>query len=323
MEKNANYALVGLSTMILAIALAVFAIWLGRLSFARDYDLYDIVFQGPVRGLNEGGEVHFNGIKVGEVQKIALDKYNTRNVIARARVTKDVPIRLDSYATLEPQGITGLNYIQITAGTSSKPMLKDYAEAQCERRNMRLGSECIPILRSQRSTISDLLEGGGTVLTRTIEALDRMNRVLSDQNIKTFNAALSDVQAVTAEARERKALIADAQSALQKIDTAADEIGKLSVSVRGVVDGDGKQAVKDLAEAAEEARGAAHDARELMARLQGPTTEFATNGLPQITATVIQLQSAAESLERLVNDVQSSPTGALGKGRAEEVKVPQ
>ena len=318
MEKNANYTLVGLSTLILSVALVVFIVWLARLSFARDYDLYDIVFQGPVRGMNEGGEVHFNGIKVGEVQKIALDQTNPRNVIARVSVTEDVPIRVDSYATLEPQGITGLNYVQITSGTGTRPLLK---EAACARQG--LGRECIPVLRSQRSALSDLLEGGGTVLTRSIEALDRVNRVLSDENIKTFSAAISDAQAVTAELRERKAIIADAQSALQRIDTAADEIAKLSASTRNIVDGDGKRAIASLADAAEEARAAAKDARTMISRLQAPTTDFATNGLPQITSAVIQLQSAAESLERLVNEVQSSPTGALTKPTAQEVKVPQ
>lgn len=317
MEKNANYTLVGLSTLILMAALVVFVVWLARLSIARDYDMYDIVFQGPVRGLSEGGEVHFNGIKVGEVQKIALDQTNPRNVIARVRVTEEVPIRVDSYATLEPQGITGLNYVQITSGTGTRPLLKQSA---CARQGLR---ECIPILRSQRSALSDLLEGGGTVLTRSIEALDRVNRVLSDENIKTFSAAISDAQAVTAELRERKAIIADAQSALQRIDAAADEIAKLSASTRNVVDGDGKRAIANLADAAEEARVAAKDARTMIGRLQAPTTDFATNGLPQITAAVVQLQTAAESLERLVNDVQSSPTGALGKPAAEEMKVPK
>ncbi|WP_430425752.1 MlaD family protein [Phenylobacterium sp.] len=317
MEKNANYTLVGLSTLILMAALVVFVVWLARLSIARDYDMYDIVFQGPVRGLSEGGEVHFNGIKVGEVQKIALDQTNPRNVIARVRVTEEVPIRIDSYATLEPQGITGLNYVQITSGTGTRPLLKQSA---CERQGLR---ECIPILRSQRSALSDLLEGGGTVLTRSIEALDRVNRVLSDENIKTFSAAISDAQAVTAELRERKAIIADAQSALQRIDAAADGIAKLSASTRNVVDGDGKRAIANLADAAEEARVASRDARAMIGRLQGPTTDFATNGLPQITAAVVQLQTAAESLERLVNDVQSSPTGALGKPAAEEMKVPK
>lgn len=321
MERNANYALVGLSTLILTVALAVFVVWLARVRINAEYDLYDIVFQGPVRGLNEGGEVHFNGIKVGEVTKIALDKFNPRNVIARVRVTEDVPIRVDSYATLEPQGITGLNYVQITAGTGVRPLLKEADKPRCER--LGLGRDCIPIIRSQRSAISDLLEGGGTVLTRTIEALDRVNRVLSDQNIKTFSAALSDTQAVTAELRERKAIIADAQAAIQRIEEATTEIAGLSRSTREVVDGDGKRAIKNLADAADEARAAAKDARAMVGRLQGPTTDFATNGLPQVTAAVIQLQTTAESLERLVNEVQSNPTGALGKGKAEEVKVPQ
>ena len=129
MEKNANYATVGLTTLILTVAMIVFVVWLGRLSFARDFDLYDIVFQGPVRGLNEGGEVHFNGIKVGEVTKISLDSRDPNRVIARARVTSDAPIREDSYATLEPQGITGINYVQITAGTPSKRLLRDTVAA--------------------------------------------------------------------------------------------------------------------------------------------------------------------------------------------------
>ena len=323
MEKNANYALVGLATVILTVALIVFGIWLARLGFARDYDLYDIVFQGPVRGLTEGGEVQFNGIKVGEVTTIALDKGNPRNVIARARVSEDVPIRADSFATLEPQGITGLNYVQITAGTASRPLLKDVAEAQCARQRPRIGQECIPILRSQRSAISDLLEGGGTVLTRTIEALDRVNRVLSDQNIKTFSAALSDTQAVTAELRERKAIIADAQSALQRIDTATGELNLLLKDARGTLNDDGKRAIKNLADAAEEGRAAARDARAMIGRLNGPTTDFATNGLPQVTAAVIQLQTTAESLEKLLNDLQTSGVMGTVTRKSEEVKVPQ
>jgi phospholipid/cholesterol/gamma-HCH transport system substrate-binding protein len=323
MEKNANYALVGLTTIILTLALAVFIVWLARVRINSEYDLYDIVFQGPVRGLNEGGEVHFNGIKVGEVSKIALDKVNPRNVIARVRVTEDVPIRTDSYGTLEPQGITGLNYIQITAGTSSRPLLKDYAQAQCAKQAGRLGQPCIPVMRSQRSAISDLLEGGGTVLTRTIEALDRINRVLSDQNVKTFSAALSDTQAVTAELRERKAIIADAQRALQRIDEATGEVTLLVRSTRGLVEGDGKKAFKSVADAADDTSAAAKATRDIIASLQGPTSDFATNGLPQVTSALIQLESATEALERLVNEIQSGGAlGALSKDD-EEVKVPK
>jgi phospholipid/cholesterol/gamma-HCH transport system substrate-binding protein len=310
MEKNANYALVGLSSLILFIGMVIFVVWLARLRINAEYDLYDILFQGPINGLSQGGEVRFNGIKVGEVTKIALDRTNPSRVIARARVTSDVPIRVDSYATLEPQGITGVNYIQITAGTATKPLLKD-----------TVPRGTIPILRSQKSALSDLLQGGGTVLTRTIEALDRVNRVLSDQNIATFSAALSDAQSVTAELKKRKDIIADAQKALQDADTAIQQVQQLAKSGQNLVDGDGKRSLKNIADAAEEAKATAKEVRGMVDKLQGPTSDFANNGLPQVTAAVIQLRSAAESLQRLVNEIESSPQGALGKAPSEEVKV--
>lgn len=310
MEKNANYALVGLSSIILFAGLIIFVVWLARFQFNRDYDIYDILFQGPVRGLSEGGEVHFNGIKVGEVTEIRLDDRNASRVWARARVNSNVPIKTDSYATLEPQGITGVNYVQISAGTPAAPLLEDTVE-----------DNEIPVLRSQRSTISDLLEGGGTVLTRTIEALDRINRVLSDPNIKTFSATLADAQAVTAELRERKAIIADAQKALQSIDSAVLEIRGLATSSRRLVDNEGKQTMTNLAKAAEEASAAARDARSMISKLETPTAEFATNGLPALTSAVIQLQETAESLDRLVDEAQASPQSLIGKAPSQELEV--
>ena len=310
MEKDANYALVGFSTLLLVTGLLIFVVWLARLSFAQDYDVYDIIFQGPVRGLSQGGEVHFNGIKVGEVTKIQLDPADPNRVIARARVTSDVPIRVDSYATLEPQGITGINYVQITAGTPAKRLLKDTVDP---------GK--VPKLRTQRSALSDLLEGGGTVLTRTVEALDRVNRVLSDQNIKKFGDAIEDAQAVTAELRERKAMIGDAQKALQSIDQAAAQIAELSKSSQNLVDTDGRRTLKNLADASEQAQVAAKDVRVIVGRLDGPTREFASSGLPQLTAAVQTLQQTAESLDRLIRDVEANPRGLATKAPAEEIKV--
>jgi phospholipid/cholesterol/gamma-HCH transport system substrate-binding protein len=310
MEKNANYALVGLSTLILTIGLVIMLAWLAKVSFTREYDVYDVLFQGPVRGLNQGGEVHFNGIKVGEVTRIELDRTNTTRVIARVRVGSEVPIRTDSYGTLEPQGITGVNYIQISAGTTTKPLLKDVTPR-----------DQTPVIKTQRSTLSDLIEGGGTVLTRTIEALDRVNKVLSDQNIKTFSAALSDTQSVTAELRERKAIFADAQKTLQHVDQAVQTLNELAVSGKEMVDTDGRTTLKNLASASEDAKAATADLRVLLNKLEGPGSDFAATGLPQITSAAIQLQQSAEALERLVNDIQASPQGALGKPVSQEIKV--
>lgn len=310
MEKDANYALVGLSTLILFIGFVIFTVWLARIQFAQENDVYEIVFQGPVRGLTQGGEVHFNGIKVGEVTRIALQTSNTNNVVARTRVTSDVPIKVDSYATLEPQGITGVNYIQITAGGAGQPLLKDVTPA---------GK--IPIIKTQRSTLSDLLEGGGTVLSRTIEALDRVNKVLSDKNIKAFSATLSDTQSVVAELNAHRAAIAQAEQALKDADAAIVEVTALTQSARGLVEGEGKTSLTSFTRTAGEVEAAARDLRALTAKLDAPANDFVTNGLPQLTAATQSLQQAASSLDRLARELQANPAGLVAKAPAAEKEV--
>ena len=310
MERNANYALVGFASLALFVGMVVFIVWLARVQFAHEYSLYDISFLGPVRGLSEGGEVHFNGIKVGEVSKIALDDKDPKRVVARIRVTSNVPIRQDSYATLEPQGITGVNYIQITAGTTAKPLLKDVTPRGR-----------IPIIQSRSSALSDLLEGSGTVLNATVEALNRVNRVLSDDNIKSMTTTLHDVQAVTAELRKRKEMLADADAAIKSIDQTAQSIKQLSDSSNTLVNGDGKRTLREAAEAAAQIKAAAVDTRAMIAKLQGPTTDFATTGLPQLTSAVATLQQAADSLNRLVSEAEQSPRNLIAKPAAKEVEV--
>jgi phospholipid/cholesterol/gamma-HCH transport system substrate-binding protein len=310
MERNANYALVGIASMVLFAGLIVFVIWLAKFSLHKEYDRYDVIFQGPVRGISEGGEVHFNGIKVGDVTRIALDPTNTARVIARIKVTSDVPIRTDSYATLEAQGITGVNYIQITAGTRNKPLLRS-----------TVGRGEIPVIPSQKGALADLLEGGGTVLQRTVEVLDRVNRLLSDTNIRTLTGAFEDVHSLTSELAERRAIIADAQHALQSIDATTQKIGVLADSSNALVNGDAKKTLANLAQAADELRATAHDAQGMISDLKGPTSDFATNGLPQLTTAVSSLQTATDSLNRVVNEAEQSPQAFIGKTPAKEVKV--
>lgn len=310
MERNANYAMVGFASLVLFVGLAAFVLWLAQIRFARDYDIYDIVFDGPVRGISQGGEVHFNGIKVGEVTRIALDPVNASRVISRIKVTSDVPIRTDSYATLEAQGITGVNYVQITAGTRTRPLLK-----------VATPKGQVPVIRSQKSALADLLEGGGTVLQRSVEALDRINRLLSDGNLKTVTGMLDDVHAVTGELRERRALISDAQHALQSMDITLQKVGQLSDSAKGLVDGDAKRTLNNLAEAADSLKATSKQAQQMLGKLEGPTSDFAANGLPQLTSAIGSLQTATESINRVLNEAERSPGALISKPPAKEIEV--
>ena len=310
MERRANYALVGTVTLGLFVGLFAFVVWLAGFQFNKHYDLYDVLFIGPVRGISEGGEVHFNGIKVGDVTTLKLDPVDANHVIARIRLTAGVPIKSDSLATLEAQGITGVNYIQINGGTPGKPLLKAITP-----------SGQIPVIRSQKSTLADLLAGGGVAVQRAVEALDRVNKLLSDDNIAAISATLQDVKAVTDEARERRAILADAQKAIQDVDKTAQSFTELGQSSNRLINGDAKRALANVSDAADELKKASHDARDMIGKLQGPTTDFATNGLPQLTATIGSLQQTAQSLNGLIGDIRKSPSSVISKPPAKEVKV--
>ena len=310
MERNANYALVGLISAIVLCGLVVFVVWLAGSGFSRSYDTYNILFKGPVRGLSQGAEVHFNGIKVGDVSRIYLYPKDSTMVVAETRITSDVPVRQDSSATLEPQGITGVNYIQISAGTPSKPLLKAVTpEGQ------------VPVISTRADVFSNLLAGGGDVVQRAVETLDRVNRILSDDNIKTLTATLDNFKDVSAELAKRKAIIDDAQKTVRDADSTLLQVRELAKSSDGLVNGDGKRALGKLADAATEIEASAKSLKEMTDNLKGPTGEFATTGLPQMTSSLVSLQRATEHMDQMITQIQNNPRGLVAKAPAKEIEV--
>lgn len=310
MERDAHYAAVGIATVALIAALAVFIIWLARLQFNSDYDIYDIVFYGPVRGLSEGGEVHFNGIRVGEVTDLNLDPKKGDQVIARVRLDGTTPVRVTSRAQLEPQGITGLNYIQITAGTPSSPLLKSqYPE------------NVVPVIQSQPSPIAELLSGSGTVLAQTVDALNRINRVLSDDNIRSFSTSVKNVEALTTELEARKGMLQELEQAIASANRAIQEWERLGASTRQLVEGDGREAIGNINEATNDAREAIASINRSATSLERPVGDFAQTGLPELTSAIRQLNDATRSLQSLIDDARASPRDLISRPQSREMEV--
>ena len=132
--------------------LMLFAMWMTTGDFRRGFNEYDVVFDDPVRGLTEGGEVRFNGIKVGEVESLRIDPDNTNRVIARIRVSADVPVKADTEAQLEPIGLTGVTLIQLSPGSADcgiaaaglfgAPPPRIQGQGQPDRRHRRARRRC-------------------------------------------------------------------------------------------------------------------------------------------------------------------------------------
>jgi phospholipid/cholesterol/gamma-HCH transport system substrate-binding protein len=311
MERNAHYAAVGLATLILFLGLILFVVWLARFSVARNYDYYDVLFDGPVRGLSNGGEVHFNGIKVGEVTDLKLDPRNTTRVVATVRLNNNVPVKVDSRAQLEPLGITGVNYIQITAGRANTPLLKSQPHP----------GTLYPVILSQPGPLSELLDSSGLIMQRATQTLDRANSILSDENIRTFSKTLKNIEEVSEAMNEHKAVLAKAEAALDNASEAAKQLAELSKSGRSLLEGDGARTLKNAADATADIDAAAKEVRGLTAKLKGPTTTFAEQGLPELTAAAVSLQQTSNELRRLIEDARRSPQGLMAKAPSKEVEI--
>ena len=55
METRANFVLIGAFVFLAMGALVLFSVWISKAQFNQDYSVYDVVFDGPVNGLTEGG----------------------------------------------------------------------------------------------------------------------------------------------------------------------------------------------------------------------------------------------------------------------------
>jgi phospholipid/cholesterol/gamma-HCH transport system substrate-binding protein len=310
MERDAHYAAVGIATVALVAALVVFTIWLARIQFNSEYDVYDIVFSGPVNGLSEGGEVHFNGIRVGEVTDLNLDPKKGDQVIARIRLDASTPVRVTSRAQLEPQGITGLNYVQITAGTEGSALLKSqYPE------------NVVPVIQSQPSPIAELLSGSGTVLAQTVDALNRINRVMSDDNIRSFSTTLSNVESLSNELEARKGMFEQLEQAMTKANAAVGEYQQLGVDARRLINTDGREAIANINKATADAQLAIASANRSVNSLERPLGDFASTGLPQLSQTIEELNEATRSLQDLIDDVRASPRDFISRPASKELEV--
>ncbi|GBF58160.1 hypothetical protein PbB2_01832 [Candidatus Phycosocius bacilliformis] len=190
METRANYIMIGMFTILSILAAVIFTVWMGSSGVNRQGTQYDVVFEGPVRGLEIGGEVRFNGIKVGEVTDLRLKPDNPKDVIARIRVQSATPVKTDSIAQLEPSGLTGSTYIQILAGSDG-----------AKRMYARMG-QSPPVIRSQRGQLDRLLSDGQGVISTSMEAVARLNKLLDADNIEYFSQTLREASLAAASFRQ-------------------------------------------------------------------------------------------------------------------------
>ncbi len=110
----------GIFVVVTTVATALLAVTIGNISF-NPTTKYKAVFTDAV-GLNQGDDVRIAGVKVGQVDKIAL--YENTLAMVTISVDSDQVIDTSTHATLRYRNLVGNRYVALTDGIGGGDRLK-------------------------------------------------------------------------------------------------------------------------------------------------------------------------------------------------------
>ncbi|MEZ5936773.1 MAG: TIR domain-containing protein [Hyphomonadaceae bacterium] len=176
---------------LLATAYVGLIVWYQFFGWRPEIATYDVIFNGPPE-VTEGSEVRFNGIAVGEVVRLQLDREDPNRVIARINVIWEAPVKTDSIAMQDYNRVNGSPYIQLLAGSPDQPLLQSLPGAAPPKIPAQTSSlEEILGVRTQQDLIEIQAKLYQTQLEYYQLSLDRMQ---AEQSAERLQEALSDAQ---------------------------------------------------------------------------------------------------------------------------------
>ena len=119
MESKVNYTSVGAFVLILTIALFIFITWLSAGLSTKHYKNFLVIMHESVAGLGINSSIKYNGVNVGTVKKIFLNKQNPEQVRLVLQIEEHTPITEGTTATLNSQGLTGITYLALQGSDSN------------------------------------------------------------------------------------------------------------------------------------------------------------------------------------------------------------
>jgi len=266
LETRANHFLVG--CFVLALLAGVFAAgtWFARANLGDESTYYYTYFRGAVTGLSTGSTVRYRGVPVGTVSDIAIDDQNLELIQVTLALRPDTPVRTDTVAGLQPQGITGLSFIQLTGGTQG-------AEPLRPRPGRRRA-----VIPSVPSPLDKIMSDAPLVVARVAELAERITALLNEENIQNLD---------------------------RLIDNSADAAASLAramLSIEGVVRNiDGTLRNVDSTLAGYD--GVAADARALVAELNRLAATAGTL-TPQANAMIDEVRRTAGGFGRVADELE-------------------
>ncbi len=212
METKANYITIGAFTLAVIAGVFGFVYWFQN-SGGGARIAYRIEFGGSVSGLRPGATVLFDGLQVGEVTRLALDPHDPRKVTAMIALPSSVPVRADTKAALQFQGLTGLAEVALTGGSPDAPLLVADAGG-------------IPTLTVGRDAAADVTQEARNVLSR-------IDGLVAD-NEEALRASLRNIETVTSALAQNSQRLDHVMAGLETLAGGPDGKGQLGLAVGSI-----------------------------------------------------------------------------------------
>lgn len=284
METRARFLLIGSFVLAFSAAIFLFIIWISRIQLNQELAHYRIYFSESVSGIGVGSDVRFSGIKVGRVSKILIDQKDPRRVEVTIEVAADTPVRADSVAMLQLQGITGLSFVQIFSGSPEAALLA------------KVDSGEIPTIPAQQSKIAELVQSAPDLISQTSLVINRAGQMLSQENAQNIALVLADLRKVSSAIASREAAIARFIDSLDRTSQGLEDFQATMA--------EGRKAAASFAKLSE-------DLQKTVAASSGPIEDFAVDGLGEFRQFIVEARIMASNLSRLAARIESTPEGVI------------
>ena len=284
METRASYILVGVFTLaVIAIAFG-YILWVAGKSDDKAQALYGINFQGSVSGLSVTAPVLLNGVRVGEVSNIHLSLEDVSAVYVELSVDEGTPIRENSIATLEAQGLTGTSRVMISGGTNGSPLLVPSEDNP------------VPIIKSETSGLHAIIHTMPQVLSSAHTTLRHMDTFFSEKNRLAVEGILSGLNSVVTRLNDRMGSI---ESILSHLEASSRDLSALLTDL--------KPAGKDLSLAMDKFK-------DTMSRIDGVAAaaapgleKFSRDGVDDFRRLMVDTRQMVNALNRLTQKIENDP----------------
>ncbi len=286
--------------LVLGAALVAAALWLASGGALRKhYDLYLAIEDESVAGLNLNAPVKFNGVEVGKVRDITLDRANPERVRLLLAIERGTPIKQDTLAVLKTQGLTGIAYVELGGSTAESPPLRATA------------AEPYPVIQTKPSLSTRLENVLTTVLAKLDSTSSNIDAILSDENRKALSLTLANMAAVSQSIAARRDTI---DQGIASASRTFDHTARATAQLGPLMDRIGRSAaaVEKLSDAATQTTTRAGQTVDAVG---ADVQRFTSQTGPELQRLLGELDALTISLRRLTEQTERNPSSLLfGRG---------